>query len=374
MRRSFPLVLLLILVSLPSPAQKTLQSKLNKVRTKKENLRKELQKVKHQAGIVTSDIKWVDQRLQELESELQQSSNDLSGSRERQVRLSKELTEAGKRLDARKIQVAQRLRQNYMKGPTGFLSVLVGTQTVGELVSRKVLRDAIVRKDHDVFDDYRILKASIAVKKKQQDSEVVRFARLVQVEKRNQDALADAREEKTDLLQDLKGQQARIKEMIAQFEADERAIEDEIVAYIKRSNASGSKPPLPKFAGRFSKPVDGPQTSPFGYRFHPILKTRRLHTGIDFGAHSGSPIRAAADGIVVWAGYRGGYGNHVILDHGGGIMTLYGHASKLFVSSGARVKRGDRIAAVGSTGLSTAPHLHFEVRINGKPVDPAGRY
>ncbi len=354
-------------------SQKSLQKKLNTVRTKKDNLRRELQKVKKESVIVAGDIKWVDNRLDQLESDLEKSTDDLEGSKQKQARLAVEVIEAGKRLEARRAQVGLRLKRGYMKGQSSFLSVLVGTQTVGDLVSKKVLRDAITKRDHEVFEDFRILKAEMILKKKQQDSEVARYARLKAAQQSNQSALNDARGEKLDLLQDLKGKQDRIKEMIAQFEADERSIASEIATYLKRSRANATSPVMPNFTGRFSRPANGPVTSRFGYRFHPILKINRLHAGVDFGAPSGSPIRAAADGVVVWAGYKGGFGNTIIIDHGGGIMTLYGHSSRLFVGTGARVKRGDRVAAVGNTGLSTAPHLHFEVRVNGKPVDPLGR-
>jgi murein DD-endopeptidase MepM/ murein hydrolase activator NlpD len=118
-------------------------------------------------------------------------------------------------------------------------------------------------------------------------------------------------------------------------------------------------------------PVPGYITSPFGWRYHPVLHESRLHTGTDFHAGYGSPIHAAAPGRVVWAGVRGGYGNCVVIDHGGQFATLYGHASALYVSVGDHVDTGDTIAAVGSSGLATGPHLHFEVRILGDPVNPA---
>lgn len=98
-----------------------------------------------------------------------------------------------------------------------------------------------------------------------------------------------------------------------------------------------------------------------------------MHTGIDIAAASGTPIKASGDGRVVSASYRNGYGNTVIIDHGGGVTTLYAHCSKLYVKAGQSVKQGEKIAAVGSTGLSTGPHVHWEVRINGKPVNPRGR-
>lgn len=122
-----------------------------------------------------------------------------------------------------------------------------------------------------------------------------------------------------------------------------------------------------------SNPLPGVKpSSPFGMRHHPILGVDRLHAGCDLGAPSGTEIHAAADGIVVLAEVRGGYGNAVVIDHGNSLATMYGHTSKMLVKGGQVVKRGDVIALVGSTGLSTGPHLHFETRIKGLPIDPEG--
>ena len=117
-------------------------------------------------------------------------------------------------------------------------------------------------------------------------------------------------------------------------------------------------------------PANGPVTSPYGYRRHPIAGVDRLHAGIDIGAASGSPIVAAASGEVVYAGWYGGYGLAVVINHGDGYATLYAHQSSIAVTTGQQVGRGVVIGAVGTTGYSTGPHLHFEVRINGNPVDP----
>lgn len=123
-------------------------------------------------------------------------------------------------------------------------------------------------------------------------------------------------------------------------------------------------------SGKMLKPSLGPITSHFGNRFHPVLGYSRFHAGTDFGAAHGSPIQAAETGVVIFSGWYGGYGNTLIVDHGGGLTTLYAHASRLAVKEGDIVKKGDAIAAIGTTGLSTGPHLHFEVRRNGKPTDP----
>ncbi|MCX6372704.1 MAG: M23 family metallopeptidase [Actinobacteria bacterium] len=119
-------------------------------------------------------------------------------------------------------------------------------------------------------------------------------------------------------------------------------------------------------------PVNASVGSPFGWRIHPILGYRKFHTGIDLGVAYGTPIHAADSGTVIYATWMGGYGNVIIIDHGRGISTLYAHQSSLAVGTGTRVVRGQVIGYVGSTGFSTGPHLHFEVRVNGNPVDPMG--
>lgn len=131
-------------------------------------------------------------------------------------------------------------------------------------------------------------------------------------------------------------------------------------------------PPPPADGAAMVRPVAGPITSPYGWRQHPILGVPRLHAGVDFGAPTGTPIHAAAAGQVVSAGAMGGYGLTVVIDHGGGMATLYAHQSSLAVAAGQQVAQGQQVGAVGSTGVSTAPHLHFEVRLGGNPVDPMG--
>ena len=119
-------------------------------------------------------------------------------------------------------------------------------------------------------------------------------------------------------------------------------------------------------SGGWTWPTSGPVTSGFGYRWG------RMHEGIDIGAPEGTPIYAASAGTVSFAGVMGGYGNMVLVDHGGGIVTAYAHQSSIHVGPGTSVAAGQQIGAVGSTGASTGPHLHFEVRVGGSPQDPMG--
>jgi murein DD-endopeptidase MepM/ murein hydrolase activator NlpD len=151
----------------------------------------------------------------------------------------------------------------------------------------------------------------------------------------------------------------------ADFEAQYNAVQAQISASVSRGNPTPGN-------HRFSWPVNGPITSPFGYRNDPVLGGNRLHAGVDIGASSGTPIKAAGDGVVVMAGWNGGYGNFTLIDHGGGLATGYGHQSRIGVRVGQHVSTGEVIGNVGSTGASTGPHLHWEVRVNGTPVDPMG--
>jgi murein DD-endopeptidase MepM/ murein hydrolase activator NlpD len=139
-------------------------------------------------------------------------------------------------------------------------------------------------------------------------------------------------------------------------------------AWIDAANAAKPAP----VESPLTLPANGPITSYFGYRYHPILHFTRFHAGVDIGAGWGSPIVAAADGQVVSAGWSGGYGREVEIAHGGGVVSLYGHMSEIVASPGSFVRRGQLIGYVGSSGLSTGPHLHFEVRQGGTPVNPLG--
>ncbi len=161
--------------------------------------------------------------------------------------------------------------------------------------------------------------------------------------------------------------------------AEEAVTEDEV----PESEDDGSEPttepapqpdPAPTDAPTFIRPVPGRVNSPFGFRIHPVFGTRRMHTGIDYQGSRGDPVAASAGGTVIFSGVFGAYGNAVIIQHSAGYTTLYAHMDSVNVSNGAAINAGDTVGFVGSTGRSTGPHLHFEVRLNGTAVDPAPLY
>jgi murein DD-endopeptidase MepM/ murein hydrolase activator NlpD len=181
----------------------------------------------------------------------------------------------------------------------------------------------------------------------------------------NQGQLSDAVNQKKVSLDKLSAQEQAEAGEIDALQAQSAAVAAKIRAAQAASASSGTPSPAAN-PGGLIWPVNAPVTSPFGWRWG------RLHEGIDLGAASGTPILAAAAGTVIYAGWMDGYGNFVIIDHGGGIATAYGHQSSIAVTDGQSVTQGQVIGYVGSTGHSTGPHLHFEVRVNGSAVDPLG--
>ncbi|HEX2152713.1 MAG TPA: peptidoglycan DD-metalloendopeptidase family protein [Acidimicrobiia bacterium] len=220
--------------------------------------------------------------------------------------------------------------------------------------------EAEEERQEEILDEQRQsqeeLLAQLAVQREEQQVEVARVDGL------RADAAREA-ESAQALVASLTSDIAHFEEHKDGLEADAAALERELAA----RGSQGERP-----SGPLARPVPGPVTSGFGYRVHPIFGTRRLHTGWDMSAAAGSPISAAGDGVVVSAGGRGGYGNAVVIDHGGGLATLYAHQSSMAVSAGEQVSQGQVIGYVGCTGYCTGPHLHFEVRVNGAPVDPSG--
>lgn len=354
----------------PKPPVDQLKGDLKKVQSRKGALSKELSKTKRAVRAVRGDLNEIDGRLDELEGSLHETKLRLSESREEQIRLTGDLKIATHLLQEKREQVRGRLRAMYTKGSPSLAMAVLGAESIGDFASRTYLLERIATADRRLFDAFGRLQKEVADKKRRQDVLVVRIAGLRRTQESQHADLEDTRGDKAHLLSNLKDRQQDLERLVRQLDEEEAAIEARIASYYR---GSGKTANLPKFTGRFSRPVGGPITSGFGMRFHPILRRNRMHNGIDFGAGHGSPIHAAADGIVIASTYGKGYGNMVILDHGGGMSTLYGHCSRRLVGQGQRVRRGQVIATVGATGLATGPHLHWEVRVNGKAVNPRGR-
>ena len=214
--------------------------------------------------------------------------------------------------------------------------------------------------------DQRQLVGALQRQTQKAEQAAVAERTLVATLTRRQAALVDriARDKRISarLIKQLEKQTAAVTERLDELAAQSDQLLTELGKYSYVGGAPGSKDLL--------WPTDGQAISGFGYRRHPIFKERRLHAGIDIPAPTGQPVYAVADGVVLSASVRGGYGNCVVIDHGDGLSTVYAHMSAFNVSTGDEIKAGDQIGEVGSTGNSTGPHLHLEVRLGGRPTDP----
>ena len=273
-----------------------------------------------------------------------------------------------KNIDA---EMKSRIRQVYKHQRVGMFELILSTTDVNTLMDMFYYEKIIIQRDY---------KKMQAVKSKA--DEILRLKTQVENQKRMVEAsIRDINNQKVSI----QGSIAANKSMIERLQKDKSYYERSekelarqsasIQSMIAGMTKGGSKSTSNVVASSgFIKPIGGPITSPFGWRVHPIFKSRIFHSGIDIGGPNGGAIKASNDGKVIFSGWYGGYGKVVILDHGvvngQPITTLYAHMSAINVSNGQVVKKGQTIGREGSTGYSTGPHCHFEVRVNGKPANP----
>lgn len=351
---------------------KALKGKLGSIKRRKQQVQQALRQTRVAAKNVQVDLHAVNVRLNDVQGNLVATHKELGGAKQEQAGAATELRKAT--TEFRKVREVARLRLRAIskEGGSNVLVAFVTSRSVGDLAERQDLLRRIARKDHALFARVKALQAEVADRKRRQDGLVVRVAALARRQTAQRAELADVRAQKARALVRLRQREDQLETSLKQFEADAREI-SRLIAVASRRPRLGRRT-LPAFIGRFLRPVGAPLTSGFGMRFHPILHRSRLHAGVDFGASTGTPIRCAAPGEVIAATRMGGFGNVVIVDHGGGVTTVYGHMSRIAVRGGQRVRQGQTLGAVGATGLATGPHLHWEVRIHGRPVNPMGRF
>lgn len=293
----------------------------------------------------------------------------------RQVELSIAITEVAD-AEAEQSELENRLAETAVSGfvsagaeETGFLQV----DDITKALRQEALLDEVNADTGELLERLLIVQEDRAIAQVRADNALAESTRI---EGELALVLVDLEAQQAVQAQLKAEMEARVNKWLAEL-AQAEAEEADLSAFIRREEAKAAAPPPapvptagnPSGQG-FQWPLSARITSNFGYRIHPIHGTRRLHTGIDLAAGSGTAIAASKGGTVISAGWMGGYGNAVVISHGNGLSTLYGHQSKLAVTVGQSVARGQVIGYVGSTGQSTGPHLHFEVRSNGTPVNP----
>lgn len=344
------------------------------LREQRQSVYESIKAAKAERGEAVNKLRTAQAELAACEARLAKAERDLAAAKDERERIRGEVVKAQAAVDLAKQQLAQaqallgqRLLAIRKSGDVDYFQVVVGATDFTELAGRTYLFSELAESDAAMVE--RIDKRRQETER--QVVELERMRRQVEAEQRKiqeaREAIQVERARRSQLAVAAEEEVRRANAEIAQLEADAAYLTARIQAIT--SSGGGYEG---EWTGPWGRPVAGRLTSPFGYRVHPILRVRKMHTGVDLSAPSGTPIVAAGDGKVIYVGWRGGYGNTVIIDHGGGRTTLYAHMSGFVCAAGQVVQRGQQIGRVGSTGLSTGPHLHWEVRVNGQPVNPLG--
>ena len=335
------------------------------------NIQQQMEEQQRRAEQARRKERSVSEQLRHIQGELDSAQgefdaiNDQLEHTEEQIRSNVELSaRLVKRLEAQTKTLHRRLRDIYKNGQVNYLDVLFGAKDFNDFVSRMDILKKILAYDNALIQGTRSDRAALAKAKEQLEADRGKIVELRKLAAIKRDQVASSRQERQGVLNAATYERETAEQAYRELIETSKEIE-QMIRRIQsgEKNVSGS-------TGTMLWPAEGEITSPFGWRTHPIFGTQRLHTGIDIGADYGDTVRAADGGVVIHSDWMGGYGNAVIIDHGNGISTLYAHNSQLLVSEGQAVAKGQAISRVGSTGYSTGPHLHFEVRQNGSPVNP----
>ncbi len=328
------------------------------------DLSSELQEITEQMEQVSDDMAELEASLEEQLAELEEIEAEIAAkeaevaAKEAEIQAAEEELEQTKAyIEEREEALGLRLRTMYKNGSVGYLDVILGSESLSDFLSNLSMIQRLYQSDQETVAELKeqqaLLEAQYRELEEQQKALEEEKEALMEKE-------AEAQAKREAMQDELDALEAKLNEL----NADAEAISAQIVA---------SSDPDKEYTGTgiFIWPTDSRTiTSYFGWRIHPIFGDYRYHSGMDIAASAGTPVYAADSGTVILAQWYGGYGYCVVIDHGDGLSTLYGHNSELKVSVGDEVTQGQVIALCGSTGNSTGPHVHFEVRVNGVVTEP----
>lgn len=351
-------------------SNKTLLEQSNEVRQKLEESSTRLEYVQSELSISLQQIQELGDKITEYENQYNDLKNQVAEMEANIEVIDADINKVQAEYDRKENLLKKRMVALYKAGDATYLDVLLSSSSIVDFLSKYYMLEKIIDYDTDLMKELEVEKNSIENKKQEQEKKKADLkvakakAGQMQILMENNKMLQENYSAK------LTTEEATLNEQILQYKQEQEEIERQIQAAI---NWSGDLAIQYK-GGVMIWPVgvNGTYiTSPFGNRLHPIQGVYKYHAGIDIGnAGYGAPVLAAADGVVTYAGVMSGYGNCVMINHGSGIVTLYGHGQTIYATLGQTVKQGDVIMAVGSTGNSTGPHLHFEVRKDGVATSP----
>jgi murein DD-endopeptidase MepM/ murein hydrolase activator NlpD len=341
--------------------QQQLDRQRSEIQQERDRLQNQEQSAQERLGGLQTDIQATSEQIAENEKKLQTANEQLKA-------LQQELTKAKAKYQEKQFATVARLRYLQRQKISQGWALLLQSANLNEFLDRRHQLRLVYQADRTILAELRQDAEKLEQQRRQVESQKNQVALITQELQAQQTSYQAQAATQQDLIKRLQNDNRALQAAEERLAKDSQDITVLIQSRLAEQAKLGRSAPLG--TGLMGIPSDGVLTSAFGNRVHPILGYTRFHSGIDFGADYGRPIWSAHIGVVIFAGWYGGYGQAVIVDHGGGVTTLYAHASELYVYEGQTVQKGQPIAAIGSTGLSTGPHLHFEVRVNGEPTDP----
>jgi len=345
----------------------SLSDQLKQQQQKATDLQNQISAANSQMDTAMQQKETIDGQLTSLQSDMDDINTQITSLNTQIASKNSDIAAAQATIDAKMTQYQQRFRVLYEQGSLGYITMLMQSTSITDFLYRYNIMEAIIKNDRDLLDQMQAAQQTIIDAKNaiQQDETNVESQKSALADKQSQ--VVSAQKQQQQIIDNLTANTAEYQKQLDAAEAAQNSLKAQIAGTSSNSSSSTYT------GGKFTWPVPGHYTitSPFSpARLDPVTHVVQPHTGIDIGAPLGTAVVAAGDGTVVFAAWNGGYGNCVIIDHGGGYTTLYGHSSKLEVTKGQKVTKGQEIMKVGSTGMSTGPHCHFEVDINGVPHDP----
>ncbi|MDU5250307.1 MAG: peptidoglycan DD-metalloendopeptidase family protein [Clostridium perfringens] len=374
------------LITKANPKVNKLQEEKKQITEEKEIKKGKLDEIKDSIDAKQTELNSAQAKVTEYEEKIKTLNNEISSTDSEINKVKKsieenttEIEKAKKEQELKQEILGERLRNVYKSNLSDkFLYMILESKNFGELFSNIANIKTLVKTDNKLIEEIEALKNELEVRQAELETSKSTLDRKKAELLSKEKTLNEVKSEHENTLNTYKSQLSELEELEAEKNAELKAladredeIEKEIQSYFTPTPTPSTASTTSNSSSGFIRPVASSSiTSSYGPRVHPVTGQYKVHTGVDFAASTGTPFVAAKDGVVTAAEYHPAYGNMVIIDHGGGFSTLYAHASQLKVSVGQKVKQGQVVSLVGSTGYSTGPHAHFEIRINGQHVNP----
>lgn len=366
------LVIIGLTVTVPAMADNTSQinnltQQQSQLNDKKSEIKGKLQNTVIAKNQTLAELEKINKEMNDVQLALENLEASIADTETKIEATAIEIDNKQRDYDGRMAIFNQRLKEMYQYGDVNFIEVLLQASSVTDFLTRFEYLKYIANNDQKLLEEVTAIKESLEEQKASLDSMKASLEAQKKEQESKHNQLETASIAKKNIVAQISEEEDTYYDMLDAVEKESNQIENELRRLQMANSGNTSAPGAYLWPCPSSKRI----TSNYGYRIHPISGVKKLHSGMDIGASYGSAVVAAAGGKVIKSEYYGGYGNCIIIDHGGGHATLYGHMSSLIAKVGQEVAAGAQIGKVGSTGASTGNHLHFEVRINGATTDPA---